>query len=270
MSPFFPITFKKLSYENMKDIKKFYENHINFSGRSIIEYYISPGIKCKFDLIKRVLGQQKFSHGLDLGCSGNSILSFLKEIKNKFYYDIALRPLLQHKLLDQGDSICGDLISLPFRNNSFDFISALDVLEHIKNDNYAISEISRVIKKNGIVVVTVPHRKELYTRQDKIIGHFRRYEINELIEQFSSYNLKNISVFGIYGQIMKISDIQAKDPKGVEENITNLRKRYIKSPFFRSIWDIIVQTGAWLMKFEALHQKYEKTMNMAFIFKKEE
>lgn len=253
----------------MSDIKKFYENHINFSGRTIIEYYISPGIKCKFDLIKKFLGQHKFSRALDLGCSGNSILTFLKKIKNRYFYDIALRPLIQYKLLDQGDSICGDLISLPFQNNSFDFISALDVLEHIKDDSYAISEISRVIKKNGILVVTVPHRKEFYSRQDKLIGHFRRYEINELIEQFSIHNLKKISVFGIYGQIMKISDIQAKDPKGVEENISNLRKRYVKSPFFRSIWDIIVQASAWFMKFEALHQKYEKIMNMAFIFKKE-
>ncbi|MGV9171739.1 MAG: class I SAM-dependent methyltransferase [Promethearchaeia archaeon] len=252
----------------MNNIKQFYEKHINFSGRTIIEYYISPGIQCKFEIIKKFLEGRQFHNALDLGCSGNSLLYFLKHIKRKFFYDIASRPLIQYANLNEGNSICGDLIKLPFRDNFFDFVSALDVLEHIKHDKQAISEISRIVTKGGIVVITVPHLKKFYTAQDKLIGHYRRYEIPEVIKSFSSCNLKMLTVFGVYGQLMKIADLQGANPQATEGKIEILRKRYINNTLFRKIWDIFVRIGATFMMFDALHQSKNRIMNIAFVFRK--
>ncbi|MFO8018155.1 MAG: methyltransferase domain-containing protein [Promethearchaeia archaeon] len=252
----------------MKNIKTFYEQHLNFAGRTMIEYFISPGIKCKFDMIKNVLDKKRFHNALDLGCSGNSILHFLDHIHRKFFYDIAARPLLQYTALDEGESICGDLTRLPFRDNFFDFITALDVLEHIKQDKRAVSEISRTIQENGIVVITVPHLKKYYTAQDRLIGHYRRYGIPELTELFSSKGFEIVSIFGVYGQLMKFADLQVTKPQKIEESIENLRRKYINSSLFRRLWDIIVQIGAWFMRYDALHQPVDKIMNVALIFRK--
>ena len=49
-----------------------------------------------------------------------------------------------------------DLRKLPFSDRSFDFIFASHVLEHIKEDAMALSEISRVLKTDGIAVLPVP------------------------------------------------------------------------------------------------------------------
>jgi SAM-dependent methyltransferase len=49
-----------------------------------------------------------------------------------------------------------DLQNLPFADESFDFIFASHVLEHIPNDEKAISEIRRVLKPNGIAILPVP------------------------------------------------------------------------------------------------------------------
>jgi predicted SAM-dependent methyltransferase len=49
-----------------------------------------------------------------------------------------------------------DITCLSFSDNSFDFIFASHVLEHIKNDLLALSEIKRVLKPDGIAILPVP------------------------------------------------------------------------------------------------------------------
>jgi len=49
-----------------------------------------------------------------------------------------------------------DLTNLPFVDSSYDFIMASAVLEHIHNDKFAIKEISRILRPNGIAILHVP------------------------------------------------------------------------------------------------------------------
>lgn len=49
-----------------------------------------------------------------------------------------------------------DLQDLPFDDVSYDFVFASHVLEHIHNDNKAIEEIRRVLKPNGMAILSVP------------------------------------------------------------------------------------------------------------------
>lgn len=250
-------------------LKDFYDKHKNFSFRTLSEYYLSPGIRCKFDLLKEYIGKErKFSHGIDLGSSGNSILSFLDNLKHKSFLDIADLPLNQYKNKSVCYPLCGDLINLPYRDGIFDFASALDVLEHIENDELAVSEISRILKKNGIVVVTVPHRMKYYTTQDRIIGHYRRYEINQILSLFKKFNLKNVKIFGVYGRLMIIADIQSANPKKIEDNLIKLRKKYESNVGFRTFWNIIVRILSKLMKLEAKSQANKRIRNIGLIFTK--
>jgi SAM-dependent methyltransferase len=52
-----------------------------------------------------------------------------------------------------------DICDLPFSDNEFDFIICNHVLEHIPNDNKAMKELYRVLKKNGTAIVQVPYDK---------------------------------------------------------------------------------------------------------------
>ena len=49
-----------------------------------------------------------------------------------------------------------DLRELPFESNTFDFVFASHVLEHIKDDERALSEISRVLAPTGAAILPVP------------------------------------------------------------------------------------------------------------------
>ena len=250
-------------------VKSFYDKQKNFSYRTLSEYYISPGIRCKFDLLKEKVNLNRFfSHGIDLGCSGNSFLSFLDNIKQKSFYDISHIPLNQYLNNKRSNPLCGDLARLPYKDKTFDFVSALDVLEHIKDDELAVSEISRIMKTNGLVIITVPHHMKYYSYQDQIIGHYRRYQIDELLSLFKKYNLMHLQIFGVYGKLMRIADIQSTNPERIEKNLINLRNKYELNSVFRKIWNIFVRIMSKIMKIDAKYHSLKNIMNIAIIFRK--
>ncbi len=49
-----------------------------------------------------------------------------------------------------------DLVNLPFEDESYDFVYASHVLEHVQDDIKAISEIRRILRSDGIAVLPVP------------------------------------------------------------------------------------------------------------------
>jgi len=55
----------------------------------------------------------------------------------------------------------GDSNKLPFKSQQFNGVLSLDVIEHIKDDKKAIKEITRVIKKQGMLLLCVPAKKIL-------------------------------------------------------------------------------------------------------------
>ena len=72
-------------------------------------------------------------------------------------------------------------------NIFFDLIIASDVIEHIENDDEIIKFFSKVLKNDGNILITVPAYNFLYTERDKVLGHFRRYNINALKKKTNKY-----------------------------------------------------------------------------------
>jgi SAM-dependent methyltransferase len=70
--------------------------------------------------------------------------------------------------------------SLPFEKETFDLVTALDVIEHIDDDLGALREMRRVMKPGGLLLLTVPAYMFLWGRQDDINLHKRRYVARQL------------------------------------------------------------------------------------------
>jgi SAM-dependent methyltransferase len=60
-------------------------------------------------------------------------------------------------------------------NESYDFIYALNVLEHIENDAEALVSWAAKLKKGGKMLIYVPAFQVLWSSLDTKVGHFRRY-----------------------------------------------------------------------------------------------
>ena len=72
-------------------------------------------------------------------------------------------------------------------NKKFDTIMYLNVLEHIKEDIKEIQNAFEKLEIGGHLIVLVPAHNKLYSKSDKAVGHFRRYEI----DFFKKINIQN-------------------------------------------------------------------------------
>jgi SAM-dependent methyltransferase len=72
----------------------------------------------------------------------------------------------------------------------YDLILALNVLEHISDDQLALRELYKVLKKDGSFVILVPCHKFLFNVIDENVGHFRRYTKRELKAKIRETNFK--------------------------------------------------------------------------------
>ncbi len=64
--------------------------------------------------------------------------------------------------------------------SELDAIGAFDVLEHIEEDEVVLQQICKALKPGGIVFITVPQHRWLWSAVDEYACHVRRYPANEL------------------------------------------------------------------------------------------
>lgn len=82
--------------------------------------------------------------------------------------------------------INGSITELPFEDQSFDLVCAFDVIEHVENDQLAVSEMKRVTKNDGVIFITVPTFMSLWSHHDVINHHFRRYQLSQIETLFKN------------------------------------------------------------------------------------
>ena len=72
----------------------------------------------------------------------------------------------------------------------FDYIFALEVLEHIENDKKIILRWREYLSEDSKIIISVPAHKRKWTKHDNLAGHFKRYEKHELMELMDFADLK--------------------------------------------------------------------------------
>ena len=78
------------------------------------------------------------------------------------------------------DVLRGSGSELPFPDNTFDLVALLDTIEHIADELAVLNEVRRVLKPDGRVIITVPAFMWLWSYNDELNEHQRRYTKPEL------------------------------------------------------------------------------------------
>lgn len=112
---------------------------------------------------------------LDGGCGYGSLTARLKSCGKIIGLDATWEAcLFCHK--KHGVKVTQSRIeNTPFSDNTFDFIFAIDTIEHIKNDLQALKELYRILRPKGFLVVTVPAFMCLWGYHDEKYKHLLRY-----------------------------------------------------------------------------------------------
>ncbi len=92
--------------------------------------------------------------------------------------------------------VVGDIHLLPFKNETFDAIISIVVFEHLKNPFKAMRELSKVLKKDGTMLVVFPFVWELH-QEPYDFFRFSEYGFKELATQagLTVVKLKKLGCF---------------------------------------------------------------------------
>ena len=93
-------------------------------------------------------------------------------------HEESLRLLRTRFRPEQILSLKGDAVPLP--DASLEYVTALDVLEHVPDDAAVVRGFHRLLKPGGIAAVTVPASMALWSDWDVGLHHFRRYDRAQL------------------------------------------------------------------------------------------
>lgn len=215
------------------------------------------GIRLRARNILRFVPKKKGMHMLDAGY-GTGIYSFtlapkMKKVtsvdldSSKLSYVSSVNPYPWITFMQ------GNLNKLNFASNTFDLVVCSEVLEHIKTDGQAFSELARVLKKGGSLLITVPHIsvknnrfyrrydhqrpgynkkmiKELCLKNNVVLSEFKTYS-NPITEKLFEFNEKlfgnppilGLTFYPLYW-IALLTEVffRKKDPSGLFCKITKL------------------------------------------------
>ncbi len=80
----------------------------------------------------------------------------------------------------------------------FDCVAACEVLEHIEDDRKFLQRTHELLVNHGQLILSVPARKKYWSTDDVIVGHFRRYEKQELYDKLAEAGYAHV-VIASYG-----------------------------------------------------------------------
>lgn len=119
----------------------------------------------RIQVVSRLLrGESGFL--LDIGCAGGTLLERIYRasgVKGAVGVDASIGAIRYAKKAHSGPPPGGpfflgaDFYELPFRDNTFGLISAIEVLEHLHDPGGALRELKRCLKDGGKIVVLVPN-----------------------------------------------------------------------------------------------------------------
>lgn len=152
---------------------------------------------------------------LDVGC-GISPVS--PDYKKTIFIDADKNAMDILKKSGQK-TMLGDVQKIPVKNGYADALFSSEVLEHVPDYKKGLKEFYRVLKKDGLLLITVPTHMKYWAFDDDYVGHLRRFDPKNLEmeiekEGFEILEVKPIGSF-IERELTKFLVRKAiKDSKG--------------------------------------------------------
>lgn len=118
-------------------------------------------------------------------------------------------PELQEKYRDNPriEFVEGSVLELPFPKNSFDVVALWEVLEHLpkNSETIALLEINRVLRKDGVLLLSTPHHHRWGNLLDPVwyFGHrhYTKDQIQYLMKE-SGFFVYDIDIFGGWYELL--------------------------------------------------------------------
>ena len=156
----------------------FYRSYFEIEGR---HWWFLGRRRLFLRLIEDRFGARRPIDMLDFGCGTGAFLEHLERFGavSAVDSDASAVAFCHTRGRTEVQLVPAD-VPLPFPDASFDLATALDVVEHIDDDVAALTELRRVLRPDGVLLVAVPAFMFLWGKQDEVSHHKRRYTARTL------------------------------------------------------------------------------------------
>lgn len=181
-----------MSFWKKKYLERFVSNFKKIKNRSVIEVGVGSGYMA-----------------ISLAILGAKVVACDLTIRNL----VAMKKFAKTLGLEHNMSfVCCSADKLPFKESVFDYFILNSVLEHIPKEKEAIRGITRLLKKGGGLMITVPVRYRyifplllpLNFFHDRTIGHLRRYDMGSIRRKFPDFSIKRMYFTGHILKVVKV------------------------------------------------------------------
>jgi len=198
------------------------QSHWWYTGRrKILERFIEDICRQVTDRRPRIL---------DVGCGTGANLLMLSKYGDAEGVDVSEDALAfcRERGLEKVKLGAGE--ELPYDDGTFDLVTALDVVEHMDDDLAGLSEMRRVLRPGGRVLLFVPTFMFLWGVQDDVSNHRRRYRLSELrrvleqagfeVERTTYANITFFLPILLVRKLMRLTGLKASSENNI--NVTAL------------------------------------------------
>lgn len=151
----------------LMDNTEFKDHNEEFSRKFDVEEYLEKSnFIIRFIELGRIrsiinaVNDENVDTVLDVGC-GNAFLLEKLKAKKSFGVDLSLNNIIkaQRRLKDKGFFLLlrANAENLPLEKAKFDAVICTEVIEHVQNPETVLKEITRVLKEDGIFIITIPN-----------------------------------------------------------------------------------------------------------------
>lgn len=143
-----------------KDLKHAQDTHRNYLTDTDAEgKYNRKHLERGFSRVEWLLkAVPEESFVLEIGCNSGGLLNMLQREKQCYVKGIDISaPLVQRALKKGINAVIGEAENLPFQDESFEVVIMTEIMEHLYDPKLALKEASRVLKKGGYFIGSVPH-----------------------------------------------------------------------------------------------------------------
>jgi ubiquinone/menaquinone biosynthesis C-methylase UbiE len=184
----------------------YYDNYYfnKFEKTNLIYKWFIPMVDRKEPVLSFLKNKKnKGNKLLDLGCGNGRFLSYAQKYFDCTGVDFSKKAIAQaKKKASKAKYILGSVENLNFKPNSFDIVTAFDIIEHIKNYEKMLIGAKKILKKEGLLIISAPNPESLgakikgkkwYGYQDP--SHLRFFKISKWQQILKKYGFKTEKIY---------------------------------------------------------------------------
>ncbi len=157
------------------------EAHRQFETLEGDHWWFRARRRVYLDLLRTALGSRPVERILDVGAGSGGFLPELSSLGGAVHYaEPRVHSVAACRERGFPYGVRARAEALPYAEMSFDLVCLFDVLEHAEDDAAVLGEVARVLRPEGLLLVTVPAYPWLWSENDEIAEHRRRYTRDSL------------------------------------------------------------------------------------------